>query len=54
MRTRSRGANHIGFALMLTVLMLFVYGIMEYGWMSFQRTAVQEAGLPPRLDPRPG
>lgn len=44
MRTRRRGANHIEFALLLPVLMLFIYGIMEYGWMFFQRTAVQEAG----------
>lgn len=43
-RGRRRGANHIEFALLLPVLLMFFYGIMEYGWMFFQRTAVQEAG----------
>jgi Flp pilus assembly protein TadG len=43
-RQRRRGANHIEFALLLPVLLLFIYGIMEYGWVFFHRTAVQEAG----------
>ncbi len=38
-----RGHSHIEFALVLPLLLIFVYGIMEYGWMFFQRTAVQEA-----------
>ncbi len=29
--------------MLLPVLLVFLYGIMEYGWMFFQRTAVQEA-----------
>ena len=37
------GHSHLEFALILPVLLLFIYGIMEYGWMFFQRTAVQEA-----------
>jgi Flp pilus assembly protein TadG len=42
MRSR-RGHAHLEFALVLPVLLLIIYGIMEYGWMFFQRTAVQEA-----------
>lgn len=38
-----RGHSHLEFALVLPVLLLFIYGIMEYGWLFFQRTAVQEA-----------
>ena len=40
---RRRGHSHVEFALILPVLLMFLYGIMEYGWMFFQRTAVQEA-----------
>jgi len=42
-RRQRRGATHIEFSLVLPILLMFVYGIMEYGWMFFQRTAVQEA-----------
>ncbi|MFT5679820.1 MAG: putative membrane protein [Myxococcota bacterium] len=42
-RRPRRGHAHIEFALVLPVLLIFIYGIMEYGWMFFQRTAVQEA-----------
>ena len=41
---RRRGSAQVEFALLLPVLMMFVYGIMEYGWMFFNRTVVQEAG----------
>jgi hypothetical protein len=37
------GHSHLEFALVLPLLLLFIYGIMEYGWLFFQRTAVQEA-----------
>lgn len=40
---RRQGHSHVEFALLLPVLLLFLYGIMEYGWLFFQRTAVQEA-----------
>ena len=39
-----RGSAQVEFALLLPVLMMFLYGIMEYGWMFFNRTVVQEAG----------
>ena len=42
-RRRRRGHSHVEFALVLPVLLMFIYGIMEYGWLFFQRTAVQEA-----------
>jgi hypothetical protein len=42
-RPRIRGAAQIEMALVLPVLMLFIYGIMEYGWMFYHRTSVQEA-----------
>jgi Flp pilus assembly protein TadG len=42
-RSHRGGHSHIEFALVLPVLLMFIYGIMEYGWMFFQRTAVQEA-----------
>jgi uncharacterized protein (UPF0333 family) len=38
-----RGHAYLEFSLILPVLLLFIYGIIEYGWMFFQRTAVQEA-----------
>lgn len=41
---RRRGVAHVEFALLLPILMMFLYGIMEYGWMFFNRTVVQEAG----------
>lgn len=38
-----RGSAHMEFALLLPVLLTIIFGIMEYGWLFFQRTAVQEA-----------
>ena len=38
-----RGHAYLEFSLVLPVLLIFIYGIIEYGWMFFQRTAVQEA-----------
>lgn len=42
-RRARRGHAYLEFSLVLPVLLVFIYGIMEYGWMFFQRTAVQEA-----------
>jgi len=39
-----RGSATLEFALLLPVLLMFFYGIFEYGWMFFHRTALQEAG----------
>lgn len=41
---RRRGSAQVEFALLLPLVLMFFYGIMEYGWMFFHRTAVQEAG----------
>jgi hypothetical protein len=41
---RRRGSASIEFALLVPFLLMFFYGIFEYGWMFFHRTAVQEAG----------
>jgi hypothetical protein len=41
---RARGGSaHLEFALILPVLLTIIFGIMEFGWLFFQRTAVQEA-----------
>ncbi len=39
-----RGVAHIELALLMPFLLLFLYAIMEYSWVFYQRTAVQEAG----------
>lgn len=42
-RSGRGGASHLEFALILPVLLTIVIGIMEFGWVFFQRTAVQES-----------
>ena len=42
-RSGRRGVSHLEFALILPVLLTILVGIMEFGWVFFQRTAVQES-----------
>ena len=42
-RSGRSGVSHLEFALILPVLLTILVGIMEFGWVFFQRTAVQEA-----------
>lgn len=44
MLPRRRGSATIEFALLVPIVLMFFYGIFEYGWVFFHRTAVQEAG----------
>lgn len=43
MRQKDRGAAAVEFALILPILVLLVFGIIQYGYFFFQSTAVEAA-----------
>jgi Flp pilus assembly protein TadG len=43
MRSPRRGANAVEFALILPVLLVFTFGVMDIGWISFVRHAASSA-----------